>query len=169
MMKDIEVIQDLIVKYQTLHNKDDYYIEEVSYLNLILKDLEWDMLTAEQKQVERRERNEMLLSKLYKDSDDVHIKYETKVIDLYDTITKYSLELEPFIQDDPYILRLYSVLIIEKTLINKHRRIFNIKHVNIDIVNQGLALQNNNSIDLTDLQSAFDEMYKLLPQTPYRL
>lgn len=169
MVKDIELIQDLIAKYQTLPGKDDYDIGEISYLNLILKDLEWEMLTAEQKQVERHERNEMLLDKLYKDSDDVHIKYETTVIDLYDTITKYILELEPFIQDAPYILRLYSILIIEKTLINKHKRISNIKHVNIDIVNQVLGLQNNNGIDLTDLKSAFDEMYKLLPPTPYRL
>lgn len=172
-MTDIKLVQALVDKYQTLQNKDDEYIDETILLNILNEELKWNLLSDPEKQQARKERNIELLSKLYKDSDDKHIVYETVVIELYDLIVQYINILESLINDNELLFRLYSILTIEKSLIDQKRRICNVKHIIYELVKSiFLKLEGNaivGNLNLLQLWNKFEEMFDLLPKAPYRI
>lgn len=144
---------------------------ELAYLKRIKKELEWGLLTDEQKQNERRDKLNGLLLKLYKNDRNQFIDYEESVVELYDEITKI-IEVLINKSNKPFPLeRLLTILLIEKQLINKYNKIFKITHIDRRIIDNIFKLLADYDIyeEFKPLELAFQKMFGLLPNETYRI
>lgn len=146
---------------------------EIAYLKRISKSLEWNQLTDEEKQDSRKRRIEFFIKKLYKNDTNQFVDYEVSVVNLYNRIIEALENLKNMYESDFILTRLYATLFIEKELINNQNYIFKIVHIDKKIIDNLFPILKTHRIyeilNLSILESSFQEMYKLLPEKPYRI
>ncbi|GAB3517359.1 hypothetical protein [Emticicia fontis] len=146
---------------------------EIAYLKRISKAYAWNQLTDEEKQDSRKRRIELFVKKIYKDDTNQFVDYEVSVVKLYDAIVEALGSLKGIYENDFILTRLYATLFIEKELINDQNQIFKIVHIDKQLIDNLFSVLKTVSIyenlGLSVLESSFQEMYKLLPEKPYRI
>lgn len=154
-MRKIDIIKDFVENYQNIDRAISINIsEESAFLALIKQDLEWEYLSAPEKQQKRK----MLFKYMNKMETSIEtlkeiFKLEICIIEFYDILQNALDTLELMNKNDVSVIRLKAMLFIERIFLNEYLDVKKIRHHNFSLLNGLLnELLNNEKLSILNIK-----------------
>lgn len=154
-MRKIDIIKDFVENYQNIDRAISINIsEESAFLALIKQDLEWEYLSAPEKQQKRK----MLFKYMNKMETSIEtlkeiFKLEICIIEFYDILQNALDTLELMNKNDVSVTRLKAMLFIERIFLNEYLDVKKIRHHNFSLLNGLLnELLNNEKLSILNIK-----------------
>lgn len=169
-MNHLQTIINLLSSYKEIEQKMPNAYAEYFALTIIKEELEWQNLTDEEKQRKRIVVLKMVKKVLTPETKNV-FDLDDSIIDLYEAVQNLLDDINKMHNNDLIIVRLKSMLIMEKFLLNESRDAKKIRYFNHSIMKNLIrdVLDNPNYEKLYKhldskihyLESKLDNFYKL--------
>jgi hypothetical protein len=159
-MRKIDVINEIVELYRNISSEiDESVFDEKVLLSSLREELEWQLLSGDEKQRKRKNRMEAV-KKVITDSTKDEFRLEISVIDEYDALQAVLDEidnLDDTKKDLILAIRLKAMLFVEKTLLNEHFNANFIRHHNFDLLHRILLnCQSNAELSQINLSSLIE-------------
>jgi hypothetical protein len=174
---NLEVLRIIQDKYNMFveEPRDQNYIDllkrELYVIKRVIGEKEWSLLPCSLKQESRKNSIELMIKWASEDGTKIDISYEQSVVVLYDTI-ELLIDSIKTVNKSEILLRLSTILLIEKYFIDQYKDMRKIRHNDYYIFMNILNLIAENYLyeylQIDSLINCFDKMYKLWPDRPYK-
>jgi hypothetical protein len=153
-MRKIDVINAAINLYRNISSEIDGFVsEEIRLLSSLREELEWQLLSGDEKQGKRKSRIEAV-KKVITESTKDEFQLEICVIEEYDALQSVLDKIDNLNDTKKDLvlgIRLKAMLFVEKTLLNEHLNAFLIRDDALNLLHR-LLLECQNNSELKELE-----------------